>query len=365
MTTLLARRLRPSNLLTPPSSIPTLRRRMPPTALGISTLSQWTTHMTSQPSTTQTDLSDLNRGRALLLCLPSPNSTVEVGLPVAKASTESVSSLTAGSSMPLGSELVLFHPLVSETDVGADGADRTWSPPGGLDQRMWAGGAFEFHPTNRLTVGQRIERSERVEKVEIKQGKKTGEMALVWRKLVYSNDSGVVTTERRCHVYRRPRPEEERRYVDPQVETDVSPVSATSTAPERPSDFGWDYYASRTTLFRYSAATFNAHRIHLDSQYCRDQEGLPDCLVHGPLTATLLMNLVASAAAAEAASARLVSFEYRATAPLVVEQTVRLRGKWHKQPREGEARQAELWALDQTGRVCMEAKATVESPSSP
>ncbi len=48
-----------------------------------------------------------------------------------------------------------------------------------------------------------------------------------------------------------------------------------ATVADKPSDFGFDYYATRAALFRYSAATFNAHRIHLDPEYCRNEEGHP------------------------------------------------------------------------------------------
>lgn len=76
---------------------------------------------------------------------------------------------------------------------------------------------------------------------------------------------------------------------------------------------------------------------------------LTDCLVHGPLTATLLMNL-----AAASAGSKLRSFEYRATAPITVEQKIRLRGKWIDNDRKA----AQLWALNEAGTICMTAKAT-------
>ncbi|KAI3478708.1 hypothetical protein L1887_59345 [Cichorium endivia] len=139
------------------------------------------------------------------------------------------------------------------------------------------------------------------------------------------------------------------------------PALTPSTSPsrltveEKQSDFGFDYYATRAALFRYSAVTFNAHRIHLDPEYCRNEEGHPDCLVHGPLTATLLLNLIA--AAADKASGKVQKFEYRATSPLTVEQRIRLRGAWEGSDR----RKASLWALNEAGTVCMTAKATLKA----
>lgn len=75
--------------------------------------------------------------------------------------------------------------------------------------------------------------------------------------------------------------------------------------------------------------------------------------MHGPLTATLLLNLMASAA--EEASGQVKKFEYRASSPLTVEQKVRLRGAWE----DSDKKKASLWALNEVGTVCMTAKATL------
>jgi 3-methylfumaryl-CoA hydratase len=87
--------------------------------------------------------------------------------------------------------------------------------------------------------------------------------------------------------------------------------------------------------------------------FCSSPYRLTDCLVHGPLTATLLLNLVA--AAADQASGKVKKLEYRATSPLTVEQRIRLRGAWEGSDR----RKASLWALNEAGTVCMTAKATL------
>jgi 3-methylfumaryl-CoA hydratase len=73
-------------------------------------------------------------------------------------------------------------------------------------------------------------------------------------------------------------------------------------------------------LFRYSAATYNSHRIHYDQRYVRDDEGYPDLVVHGPFTAAKLCDL-----ATRLAGAPLKTFSFRALAPLFVNQPVRLR----------------------------------------
>ncbi|SJX61818.1 related to HTD2-mitochondrial 3-hydroxyacyl-thioester dehydratase [Sporisorium reilianum f. sp. reilianum] len=317
-----------------------------------SSLDDWTRTMQAQ-RTTMHDTADLNKARQLLLVLPnlsspSTNCTSSRTL-IDKHSGEQALSLRTGSPMPLGSELVLFNPLLSEHTLGTDGTETTFGPPGGLDQRMWASGSFQFEQGKQLQVGDEVECDVVVESVVPKQGAKTGLIVLVTRKLVYRNAEGVVLTERRCHVYRKQRPADQRKYVPPVG----GKAPSAAEVQEKSSDFGFDYYATRAALFRYSAATFNAHRIHLDPEYCRNEEGHPDCLVHGPLTATLLLNLVA--AAAKEASGQVQTFEYRATSPLTVEQTVRLRGAWQGAEKKG----ASLWALNQAGTVCMTAKATL------
>ncbi|EPQ29757.1 uncharacterized protein PFL1_02976 [Pseudozyma flocculosa PF-1] len=348
------------------------------------TLSEWTAQILTH-ETTYYDTADLNKARCLLLCLPLPSSPTHhhpaVAAEARKNDARSIFHLFPSCPMPLGAELTLFNPLNPESELRSDGTEASWSPPEGLDQRMWASGSFDFDPSNQMCVGDEVECRVCVEKVDVKRGRQ-GTMVLVWRRLVYRNIRGRTVTERRCHVYRRPR-----RVGAPDEATPTATAPATSATPppnqEEAYDFAWDYLPTRATLFRYSAATFNAHRIHLDPEYCRTKEGHPDCLVHGPLTATLLMNLVDSAAAGGAAAAtatsgddatpasdptrklRLRHFDYRATAPLVVERTVRLRGKW--QPSSSASpngRTAKLWALDDRGTVCMTATATVEPAAS-
>lgn len=163
------------------------------------------------------DTADLNKARQLLLVLPN---IAHAASPVTasrdllqKHTSEDALSLKAGSSMPLGSELVLFNPLLTETTLGSDGTERTFGPPGGLDQRMWASGSFELEQGKLLKVGQDVECEVVVESVVPKQGAKTGMMVLVTRKLVYKSEEGTVLTERRTHVYRKQRPADQRKNV--------------------------------------------------------------------------------------------------------------------------------------------------------
>ena len=113
-----------------------------------------------------------------------------------------------------------------------------------------------------------------------------------------------------------------------------------------------EFTPTMTTLFRYSALTYNAHKIHLDQTYTRQVEGFPDCLVHGPLTCTLLLSLIQNQFPAR----HLTSFSYRALSPLFVNRTMTLNLKSNQDGLSGEA-----WAMDaQDGRVGMKGTFTLE-----
>jgi 3-methylfumaryl-CoA hydratase len=124
-----------------------------------------------------------------------------------------------------------------------------------------------------------------------------------------------------------------------------SPAPAVE-APQQP-DLTWRVEATPLLLFRYSALTFNGHRIHYDHPYATDVEGYPGLLVHGPLQATLLLNLAASLGGG--APRR---FSYRATAPLVAGQPFDLHGL------RSAAGDVECWSGDSAGSIAMKATAS-------
>ena len=105
-------------------------------------------------------------------------------------------------------------------------------------------------------------------------------------------------------------------------------------------------------LFRYSALIFNAHRIHYDRDYVTKEEGYPGLIVHGPLIATLLMDLVRR----ENPNARLARFDYRARGPIFDLGPFTVEGE-----PSPDAAQASLWAMDHKGRVAMTAAAGFET----
>ncbi|PWN51656.1 hypothetical protein IE53DRAFT_328113 [Violaceomyces palustris] len=315
---------------------------------------EWFERISSSKVPSVKDRTDLNRARQLKLCLPSLES---LSLPSTerqgaweKSKEEEVLSIEQGDPMPKGSELILFNPLLTESRLSQDGTESDFRPPGGFDQRMWASGSFHFNTGNPLLVAQEVESRTFLESAVEKKGKRTGDMVLVTRRIEISNPQGLVCTERRCHVYRK---KKDVGTPPPQTDTKGPPAAPKKPSPTDPPqpDVTRTFLATRSTLFRYSAVTFNSHRIHLDPEYCRLQEGHKDCLVHGPLTATLLLNLASTARPNYAVQ----SFEYRALNPLLVDRPFSLNLKWSSD----DGLDARLWATDEHGVVCMSASATL------
>lgn len=121
-------------------------------------------------------------------------------------------------------------------------------------------------------------------------------------------------------------------------------------------EYTFTYTPSSPLLFRYSALTFNAHKIHYDLEWTRKVEGHPDLVVHGPMTATLLVEL-ADQAGHDTATA-LTRFEYRATSPMYVNREIKLQAKWEDEQR---GKKLTVWA-EQDEKVGMKATATFVQP---
>ena len=201
-------------------------------------------------------------------------------------------------------------------------------PPIALPRRMWASGRFTFHKD--LHVGDEVERTATVKGIDHKSGA-SGPLIFVTVDYEYVVRGATVLTEEKDLVYRaNPEPN--------------APAPKTRPAPEGGQ---WQTAVTPTSvmLFRYSAVTFNSHRIHYDRDYARDVEGYAGLVVHGPLTATLL-----AALAEQRRSQRLRTFSFRASAPLF-DQPFSIDGK---ESPDG----ADLWAATPNGNLAMTASAT-------
>ncbi|MDA8044512.1 MAG: acyl-CoA dehydrogenase [Actinomycetota bacterium] len=245
------------------------------------------------------------------------------------------SSLAEGDALPLLWHWAFFAPVVPTTRLGADGHPRLaeGGPTSGLPRRMWAGGRVTMD--GALVVGRPATRRSEVVSAERKTGR-SGDLLVVTARHRIEQDGRVLLTEEQDLVYRA--------HPAPAPGATVAEAPAGEVRPDAP-DGGWadTYVAGPLTLFRYSAATWNSHRIHYDRPYAMTEEGYPGLVVHGPLTATLLV---------ESARRRGVagrSFSFRAAAPLFAEIPFTLVGR-----PDGEG--TELTAVRNDGTVAMTAR---------
>jgi 3-methylfumaryl-CoA hydratase len=170
-----------------------------------------------------------------------------------------------------------FLSIHRQSELAEDGhvARGGFLPPVPLPRRMWAGGRFEFH--RQLRVGETFTRTSRIVSVEQKRGR-SGALVFVVVRHEIGNSGGVALTEEQDIVYR-----EHSKRGDPE------------RMPERaPAGSAWERIvrADDVLLFRYSALTFNAHRIDYDRRFATEVEGYPGLVVHGPLIATMLLDLL-------------------------------------------------------------------------
>lgn len=216
---------------------------------------------------------------------------------------------------PQGLHWCLCTPDAPTGALGPDGHPKrdesptSLLPPLPLERRMWAAGSVEF--LGSITTGAAIERRTRVLAITEKQGA-TG--PLVFAELAHETFAGdtLAVRETQTLVYRD------------------APPAGSPPAPPPPSEGRFDATAWDVTrevlptpalLFRYSALTFNTHRIHYDHPYATGAEGYRGLVVHGPLIATLLLDLARRTLESEAALAR---FSFRAVSPAVADELLHL-----------------------------------------
>jgi 3-methylfumaryl-CoA hydratase len=208
-----------------------------------------------------------------------------------------------GSPLPPLWHWFYFLPLAPQAQLGADGhpARGGFLPPIDLPRRMFAGARLRF--VRPLLVGKPAQRRSLIRDVTTKQGR-TGALAFVTVAHQIDQEGAVCIEEEQDIVYREP----------------GAPVAAPEPCALPPAPEGaWTRLISPTPtlLFRFSALTFNAHRIHYDRPYATGVEGYPGLVVQGPLTALLLLELARTHAQVQAQVQRPVArFEFRARAPL-------------------------------------------------
>jgi 3-methylfumaryl-CoA hydratase len=230
-----------------------------------------------------------------------------------------------------------FLPMDRQSELGADGHARRggFLPPVPLPRRMFAGDRVQFH--RPLRVGDTVTRLSRIVDVNAKQGR-SGPLAFVTVRHEISDGHGLALVEEHDIVYRdRSKPSDSA--LPPQAAPPVVPEGAAWTREILPDP---------TLLFRYSALTFNGHRIHYDRRYATEVEGYPGLVVHGPLIATLLLDLLRR----NLRDANVSSFSFRAMRPLFDTAPFSICGSL-----SADLKTARLWAKDSDGWLAMEATA--------
>ncbi|MBY6048433.1 MaoC family dehydratase N-terminal domain-containing protein [Vannielia litorea] len=204
--------------------------------------------------------------------------------------------LQTGDVLPPLWNWLYFHQPAPLDQLGRDGHPKKggFLPPVDLPRRMWAGGRFEF--PGDLRIGEAVQKRSEILKVAQKEGR-SGRLCFVTVEHRYLQGGETLWREEHDIVYRE----------DP---APGQPKPAPAPAPEAFTEQEV-VQPSIVMLFRYSALTFNGHRIHYDRPYCREVEGYPDLVFHGPLTATFLADF-----ARRKSEGRMESFSFRAVSPL-------------------------------------------------
>jgi 3-methylfumaryl-CoA hydratase len=239
-----------------------------------------------------------------------------------------------GDSIPPCWHWLYFLPLHRHSEIGPDGHVQRGSflPPVPLPRRMWASSRIEFrHP---LRVGESVTKTSRVVEVHGKEGR-NGPLVFVRIQHKIEDSTGLAVVEEQDIVYRD------------QPKSGGKPASETS-APPGNHEWSRQIQTGPVLLFRYSALTFNAHRIHYDRLYATEVEGYPGLVVHGPLIATLLLDLLRRSLP----DAELAHFSFRAMKPTFEATQFLVCGRRGVAPKT-----VHLWAQHLDGALAMDATA--------
>ncbi|PQE21493.1 C6 transcription factor protein [Rutstroemia sp. NJR-2017a BBW] len=219
--------------------------------------------------------------------------------------------VTAGTPLPPCYHLVYFTPGDPESELGGDGTDQPYSPPVPFTRRMWAGGELEWTEGNELRVGEEVTERTVVLSALPKTTKAGEEMLVVGVQKKFRNQRGLAVVDRRNWIFR------------PSLSS-TGPITLPPQPPAVPLPSGpytRDITQTPVKLFRFSALTFNAHKIHYNRDWCRTVEGHRDLVVHGPLN---LIHMVDFWRDVVGKGSRPKKVEYRATSPLYVGETYRI-----------------------------------------
>ncbi len=255
-------------------------------------------------------------------------------MPLLRRWTGSGESYHDGDALPPLWHWLHFLDAAPMSQVGPDGhtARGGFLPPVPLPRRMWAGSRFSFRAP--LQIGAALRKISTVASVEHKQGR-TGDLVFVTVRHEIGWHGSTAVEEEHDIVYRAAACSE-----DPPPQPPTAPEDSTFSRVVRPDP---------VMLFRYSALTFNGHRIHYDQPYATSVEGYPGLVVHGPLIAVLLLDLLRR----QQPEAKVTAFRFRNLATLYDTATFSVHGV---QADDGSVR---LWARRNDGALAMDASATL------
>ncbi|KAJ7063339.1 hypothetical protein C8F01DRAFT_1132598 [Mycena amicta] len=230
-----------------------------------------------------------------------------------------------------GWHLAFFHARTPESQLSEDGTDGAveFGPPSPFTRRMWASGLIRWDINNPLRVGEKAVSTSHFGSVQKKAFDTNNPMVFVTQKIVIAAEGQKQPsiTEERSHVYAAVSPN-----TTPRAVKDI-PATA---------DFSFSFIPTLTTLFRFSALMFNSHLIHLDRDWAQQRRGYPERLVHGPLTALMMLETLK----AHSPDAQITEFEYRARNPMFVNEQLTFNVKWSQNV-------ATLWCVNEKGVVGM------------
>lgn len=235
-------------------------------------------------------------------------------------------SLTSGDQLPPAWHWLFFHEKTNASDLGLDGHTKLGVslPEFNLPRRMWAGGKINWNAP--VLIGSQASKKSKILSIEEKTGR-TGNLIFVTIEHEIWQDDSLCISEEQNIVYRQ---------------SASQSASAEKEQAGAKCDFSQTWKLDEVALFRYSALTFNSHRIHYDVAYAKNIEGYAGLIVHGPLLATLLLDL------AKQNERPLNSFTYRAKSPVTLPNSFTTLGQIT-------GKETSLWVADETGALAMQA----------
>ncbi|KAI1313216.1 hypothetical protein F5Y03DRAFT_338432 [Xylaria venustula] len=257
-----------------------------------------------------------------------------------------------GTLVPPGYHLVYFTPGGVESELGLDGTDVSWNAPWPFTRRMWAGGRMRWETGDGeggLRIGDEVTETTKLIGAEAKVGSDGGEMVLVKVLKEFAGSRGLALVDERNWIFRP-----EATIPSPAAEKTLreAVVKGPSTVKDVPKDGAYPTRHLRwspTGLFRFSALTFNGHKIHYDPTWSATIEGHPACVVHGPINLISMLDYWRDHCAGVGGNGEqrgIREISYRAVAPVYVGEEYEIcgrdigDGRWEVLVRKG-------------GKICM------------